>query len=44
MGFGYEQLQSIRNDIIYVSNCGFGQTGPYAEFKSWGRSPKPSAG
>ena len=36
MGFGYEQLKAIREDIIYVSNCGFGHTGPYREFKSWG--------
>ena len=36
MGFGYEQLKAIKSDIIYVSNCGFGQTGPYSTFKSWG--------
>ncbi len=36
MGFGYEELCRLRSDIIYVSNCGFGQTGPYREFKSWG--------
>ncbi len=36
MGFGYERLRELRPDIIYVSNCGFGQTGPYAKFKSWG--------
>jgi crotonobetainyl-CoA:carnitine CoA-transferase CaiB-like acyl-CoA transferase len=35
-GFGYEQLQGIRNDIIYVSNCGFGHTGPYRDYKTWG--------
>jgi crotonobetainyl-CoA:carnitine CoA-transferase CaiB-like acyl-CoA transferase len=36
MGFGYERLRELRSDIIYVSNCGFGQTGPYGPFKSWG--------
>ena len=36
MGFGYEQLSAIKPDVIYVSNCGFGQVGPYAGFKSWG--------
>ena len=36
LGFGYERLQQIRPDIIYVSNCGFGQVGPYAAFKTWG--------
>jgi crotonobetainyl-CoA:carnitine CoA-transferase CaiB-like acyl-CoA transferase len=35
-GFGYERLKELRPDIIYVSNCGFGQAGPYAEFKTWG--------
>ena len=36
MGFGYDELRDIKPDIVYVSNCGFGQTGPYREFKSWG--------
>ncbi len=35
-GFGYEDLKAIKPDIIYVSNCGFGHTGPYASFKTWG--------
>jgi crotonobetainyl-CoA:carnitine CoA-transferase CaiB-like acyl-CoA transferase len=35
-GFGYEALKEIRPDIIYVSNCGFGHEGPYAQFKTWG--------
>jgi benzylsuccinate CoA-transferase BbsF subunit len=36
LGFGYERLKEIRPDIVYVSNCGFGQVGPYAGFKTWG--------
>ena len=36
MGFGYDELRAVKDDIVYVSNCGFGHTGPYAEFKSWG--------
>jgi crotonobetainyl-CoA:carnitine CoA-transferase CaiB-like acyl-CoA transferase len=36
LGFGYEQLVRIRPDIIYVSNSGFGHSGPYREFKTWG--------
>ena len=35
-GFGYDQLRAIKPDIIYVSNCGFGHTGPYRDFKTWG--------
>jgi benzylsuccinate CoA-transferase BbsF subunit len=36
LGFGYEQLREIRPDVIYVSNSGFGHSGPYREFKTWG--------
>ncbi|MCP3987606.1 MAG: CoA transferase [Actinomycetia bacterium] len=36
LGLGFDELCRIREDIIYVSNCGFGQTGPYRDFKSWG--------
>lgn len=35
-GFGFEQLKEIKPDIIYVSNCGFGHTGPYHRYKTWG--------
>ena len=31
LGFGYEQLQALKPDIVYVSNCGFGQVGPYRD-------------
>ena len=36
LGFGYERLKEIRPDIIYVSNCGFGHSGPYEKYKTWG--------
>lgn len=36
LGFGYERLQQLRPDVIYVSNSGFGHTGPYRDFRSWG--------
>jgi crotonobetainyl-CoA:carnitine CoA-transferase CaiB-like acyl-CoA transferase len=36
LGFGYERLKAIKPDIVYVSNCGFGHVGPYAEYKTWG--------
>ncbi len=35
-GFGYERLKELKPDIVYVSNCGFGHTGPYAAYKTWG--------
>ncbi len=36
LGFGYARMKEIRPDIVYVSNCGFGQEGPYAAYKTWG--------
>ena len=36
LGFSYERMKELRPEIVYVSNCGFGQRGPYASFKSWG--------
>ena len=36
LGFGYKDLCQIREDNIYVSNNGFGATGPYSSYKSWG--------
>lgn len=36
LGLSYRELQEIREDIIYVSNCGFGHSGPYAKYKTWG--------
>lgn len=35
-GFDYEAMKAIRPDIVYVSNCGFGHSGPYQRFKTWG--------
>ena len=35
-GFGYKRMKAIKPDLIYVSNCGFGHTGPYSDFKTWG--------
>ena len=35
-GFDYPALRAIKEDIIYVSNCGFGHTGPYRSFRTWG--------
>ena len=36
LGFEYEALKALREDIIYVSNCGFGHRGPYRDYKTWG--------
>jgi crotonobetainyl-CoA:carnitine CoA-transferase CaiB-like acyl-CoA transferase len=31
LGIGYEQTRALREDIVYLSVSGFGQTGPYAD-------------
>jgi benzylsuccinate CoA-transferase BbsF subunit len=36
LGFPYEELRRIKPDVIYVSNSGFGNDGPYADFKTFG--------
>jgi len=36
LGFSYDELRAIKPDIVYVSNCGFGHSGPYRNFKTWG--------
>lgn len=36
LGLSYESLQAVNQEIIYVSNSGFGHTGPYRDFRSWG--------
>lgn len=36
LGFDYDALRAIKPDVIYVSNCGFGHSGPYRKYKTWG--------
>lgn len=36
LGFSYDELRQIKPDVIYISNCGFGHSGPYRDFKTWG--------
>ena len=36
LGLGYEQLREIKPDIIALSLSGFGQTGPWSDFMSYG--------
>ncbi len=44
LGFSYEVVRSIREDVVYVSNSGFGQVGPYRDFKTWGPLVQASCG
>jgi crotonobetainyl-CoA:carnitine CoA-transferase CaiB-like acyl-CoA transferase len=36
MGFPYDELRRVKPDIVYVSNSGFGASGPYSGFRTWG--------
>jgi benzylsuccinate CoA-transferase BbsF subunit len=44
LGFSYDALRAIRPDIIYVSDCGFGHSGPYMRFKSFGPTVQAFSG
>ncbi len=37
LGLGYEEMRRIKPDIIYISNTGFGQTGPWRRYAGIGR-------
>jgi crotonobetainyl-CoA:carnitine CoA-transferase CaiB-like acyl-CoA transferase len=36
LGFSYAELRALKDDIVYVSNSGFGASGPYSTFKTFG--------
>jgi benzylsuccinate CoA-transferase BbsF subunit len=36
LGLGYDELRAVNDTVIYVANSGFGKSGPYAGFKSFG--------
>ncbi|MQC28154.1 MAG: CoA transferase [Chloroflexi bacterium] len=44
VGLGYEQLRALREDIIFVSLSGFGHTGPWSRFVSYGPTLQALAG
>ena len=43
-GIDYEWLRRFRDDVIYLSSSGFGQTGPWREYKAYGMTLAPTAG
>ena len=44
MGFGYETLKQLKADIIMISICGYGQTGPERNYMGYGPASVPLAG
>ena len=47
LGIGYDGLKAVREDILYCSISGFGQTGPYRDrpaSTSWPRAWSASCG
>lgn len=43
-GLGYERLREIRPDIIYVSMCGYGHSGPDSSFVTMGPTAQALTG
>jgi crotonobetainyl-CoA:carnitine CoA-transferase CaiB-like acyl-CoA transferase len=35
-GLSYEEMRTIKPDIVYVSMAGFGHSGPYRDYRSYG--------
>ncbi len=44
LGLGYEQLKTIKPDIIMISLSGYGDTGPYRDFVAYGPAQVPLSG
>ena len=44
MGFGYDTLKQLKPDIIMISICGYGQTGPERKYMGYGPASVPLAG
>jgi crotonobetainyl-CoA:carnitine CoA-transferase CaiB-like acyl-CoA transferase len=44
LGLGYDQLASVKPDIVYVSMPGFGSHGPYSALTAFGPSVEPMTG
>jgi crotonobetainyl-CoA:carnitine CoA-transferase CaiB-like acyl-CoA transferase len=43
-GLGYEALAAVKPDLIMMSSCGFGKTGPLSDYKSNGSAVEGFAG
>ncbi len=43
-GLDYDALRAVKPDIIYLQMAGFGRTGPYSEFASYGPTAQVMSG
>ncbi len=43
-GFGYQDMRRIRSDIVYVSMAGFGHSGPYRDYQTFGPTVQAVSG
>jgi crotonobetainyl-CoA:carnitine CoA-transferase CaiB-like acyl-CoA transferase len=43
-GLGYEALAAVRPDLVMMSSCGFGKTGPLSDYKTNGSAVEGLAG
>ncbi len=43
-GLSYERLRELKSDIIYVSMCGYGHTGPDKDFVTMGPTAQALTG
>lgn len=44
LGFSYERLKELKPDIIHASIKGFGEWGPYSEYRSFETAAQASSG
>jgi len=44
LGLGYERMRAVKSDIILFSTAGYGDTGPYSSYVTWGPNIEAMAG
>ena len=44
LGLGYSELTQVKSDLIMLSSSGFGRSGPFKEFRCYGRNLHAASG
>ena len=44
LGLGYKELSQVKSDLIMLSSSGFGRSGPFKEFRCYGRNLHAASG